>query len=56
MKYGLYLTLTRLYVLKLWLECSGACLKFVNNFGSYLQKTGPSLTSEQSPFAAVDTD
>ena len=39
MKYGLYLTLTRrLYVLKLWLECSGACLKFVNNFGSYLQK------------------
>jgi hypothetical protein len=38
MEYGLYLTLTRLYVLKLWLECSGACLKFVNNFGSYLQK------------------
>ena len=36
MRYGLYLTLTRLYVLKLWLECSGACLKFVNNFGSYL--------------------
>jgi hypothetical protein len=36
MRYGLYLTLTRLYFLKLWLECSGACLKFVNNFGCYL--------------------
>ena len=35
MRYGLY-PLTRLYVLKLWLECSGACLKFVNNFGCYL--------------------
>ena len=31
MRYGLYLTLTRLYVLKFWLECSGACLKFINN-------------------------
>ena len=38
MRYGLYLTLTRLYVLKLWLECSSACLKFINNFGSYLHK------------------
>lgn len=38
MRDGLNLTLTRLYVLKLRLECSGACLKFVNNFGSYLHK------------------
>ena len=38
MRYGLYFTLTRLYVLKLWLECSGACLKFIDNFGSYLHK------------------